>query len=78
MGTDDDPVVWRLAGDDADALRDQLDARAGGGANGHAPPEPGAGPARLGIVDPDDRKIRLARRLLAKGEPWRGRSDIWF
>ncbi|HEY8525232.1 MAG TPA: hypothetical protein VIL48_09725 [Acidimicrobiales bacterium] len=22
--------------------------------------------------------MRLARRLLAKGEPWRGRSDVWF
>jgi hypothetical protein len=79
MSNDDDPVVWWLAADDAGGLIDQLDARAGSGANGgHTPPAPDAGPARLGIVDPDERKIRLARRLLAKGERWRGRSDIWF
>ncbi|ACU36432.1 type I polyketide synthase [Actinosynnema mirum] len=35
-------------------------------------------PCRVGIVDPTDRKLALARRAVAKGAPWRGRSDIWF
>ncbi|HEY8524274.1 MAG TPA: acyltransferase domain-containing protein, partial [Acidimicrobiales bacterium] len=78
----DDPVVWRLAGADAADLLAQLDNVAPGG----PPPDPrpasagsdSRGPARLAIVEPDERKLRLARRLLAKGEPWRGRSDIWF
>jgi malonyl CoA-acyl carrier protein transacylase len=74
--TPGDPRVWWLAGADAGAVAAQLDAVGGDG-----PPEPpagDAGPARLGIVDPDDRKLRLARRLLREGGPWRGRSDIWY
>jgi malonyl CoA-acyl carrier protein transacylase len=63
---------WWLAGQDAADLRDQLDHIEPG-----APPR-GAGPARLGIVDPDERKLRLARRLLAEDGTWRGRSDIWY
>ncbi|MEU7319114.1 beta-ketoacyl synthase N-terminal-like domain-containing protein [Streptomyces griseoviridis] len=39
---------------------------------------PGAGPVRLGIVDPTARRLGLARKAVAKGEPWRGRSDVWF
>ena len=63
--------LWWLAGDDAADLARQLDRPP-------APPSPEAGPVRLGIVHPDERKLRLARRLLAEGGPWRGRSDIWF
>jgi malonyl CoA-acyl carrier protein transacylase len=63
--------LW-LAGGDAADLRDRLDRSEPG-----SPPS-GPGPARLGIVDPDERKLRLARRLLAEGAPWRGRSDIWY
>jgi malonyl CoA-acyl carrier protein transacylase len=63
--------LWWLAGDDADDLARQLDRPP-------APPSPGAGAARLGIVDADERKLRLARRLLAEGGSWRGRSDIWY
>ncbi|MCQ8195307.1 type I polyketide synthase [Streptomyces rugosispiralis] len=33
---------------------------------------------RLGIVDPTTKRLALARRMVAKGRPWRGRSDIWF
>ena len=76
-----DPVVWRLAAADADALLAQLDRLAEDHDPAHrtiVPPTDDGAPARLGLVDPDERKIRLARRLLAAGEPWRGRSDIWF
>jgi malonyl CoA-acyl carrier protein transacylase len=65
-----EPRLWWLGGDDSDALLHALDHGTPGIATG--------GPARLGIVDPDDRKVELARRLVAKGKPWRGRSDIWF
>ena len=63
--------VWWLAGHDAADLARQLDRPP-------AAPSPGAGPARLGVVDPDERKLRLARRVLGEGGPWRGRSDIWY
>ncbi|MDO0924672.1 beta-ketoacyl synthase N-terminal-like domain-containing protein [Streptomyces sp. TG1A-8] len=39
---------------------------------------PAAGPVRLGIVDPTARRLKLARKAVAKGEPWRGRNDVWF
>jgi acyl transferase domain-containing protein len=38
----------------------------------------GGGPARIAIVDPTSKRMALAARVLAKGLPWRGRSDIWF
>jgi malonyl CoA-acyl carrier protein transacylase len=70
-----DPRLWWLAGEDAADLARQLDRP---GAGPDDPPEVERGPARLGIADPDDRKLRLARRLLAEGGAWRGRSDIWY
>ncbi|WP_260613406.1 beta-ketoacyl synthase N-terminal-like domain-containing protein, partial [Streptomyces sp. WAC05858] len=33
---------------------------------------------RLGIVEPTGKRLALARRMVAKGRPWRGRNDIWF
>ncbi len=38
----------------------------------------GDGPVRLAVVDPTERRLDLAARLLEKGRPWRGRNDIWF
>ncbi|MGW1718251.1 beta-ketoacyl synthase N-terminal-like domain-containing protein [Streptomyces sp. NPDC002156] len=39
---------------------------------------PQAGPTRLGIVDPTAKRLTLARRAVAKGRAWHGRSDVWF
>ncbi|GAB1694538.1 beta-ketoacyl synthase N-terminal-like domain-containing protein [Krasilnikovia sp. M28-CT-15] len=36
------------------------------------------GPVRIGIVDPTDQRLAAARRMVARGEPWRGGRDIWF
>ncbi|WP_370592929.1 beta-ketoacyl synthase N-terminal-like domain-containing protein [Streptomyces sp. NBRC 110028] len=33
---------------------------------------------RLGIVEPTAKRLALARRVVAKGRPWRGRNDVWF
>jgi acyl transferase domain-containing protein/phosphopantetheinyl transferase len=62
--------VLRLAARSVDALRDLLD-RPG-------PGEPGDGPVRLGIVDPTEKRLTLARKALARGRAWRGRNDVWF
>lgn len=43
-----------------------------------AQPHPQAGPARLGIVDPTAKRLALARRAVARGRAWHGRSDLWF
>ncbi|HMG41368.1 MAG TPA: acyltransferase domain-containing protein [Acidimicrobiales bacterium] len=75
--TEDDPAVWWVAGDSTAELLDRLDQLDA------SPPAAkltslGSGPARVGIVEPNERKLRLARRMLTEGEPWRGRSDLWF
>jgi acyl transferase domain-containing protein/phosphopantetheinyl transferase len=36
------------------------------------------GPCRLAIVAPTAHRLALARRIVAQGEPWRGRNDVWF
>ncbi|WP_165401509.1 acyltransferase domain-containing protein [Herbihabitans rhizosphaerae] len=33
---------------------------------------------RLGLPDPTPDRIALARKVVAKGRPWRGRKDVWF
>lgn len=35
-------------------------------------------PCRLAIVAPTPRRLELARTIVTRGTPWRGRSDIWF
>jgi 3-oxoacyl-(acyl-carrier-protein) synthase/malonyl CoA-acyl carrier protein transacylase len=36
------------------------------------------GDYRLGVVAPTPKKLATARKIVAKGKPWRGRHDIWF
>ncbi|NEA63718.1 type I polyketide synthase [Streptomyces sp. SID12488] len=73
--------VLLLAADTPEALAALLDAddpavlAAGLDA---ARTHPQAGPARLGIVDPTAKRLTLARRTIAKGRAWQGRSDVWF
>ncbi|MFB7507133.1 beta-ketoacyl synthase N-terminal-like domain-containing protein, partial [Streptomyces broussonetiae] len=43
-----------------------------------ARPQPDAGPARLGVVAPNPKRLALARRAVAKGRAWQGRGDVWF
>ncbi|PWW54911.1 acyltransferase domain-containing protein [Actinokineospora spheciospongiae] len=33
---------------------------------------------RLGLLDPTDERLALARKVVAKGREWRARKDIWF
>lgn len=69
---DEPERVLRLAAADVDALAARLAAGAATDA------ETGSGPCRLAIVDPTQKKLALAERIVANGKPWRGRSDIWF
>ncbi|ASW54385.1 type I polyketide synthase [Plantactinospora sp. KBS50] len=77
-----DQVLWLAAPDPAglaDLLaRDDQEVRRLGAdlavrSGGEAP-----GRARLGIVGPTDRLLAVARKTVARGEPWRGGRDIWF
>ncbi|WP_433228227.1 beta-ketoacyl synthase N-terminal-like domain-containing protein [Micromonospora sp. CA-248260] len=77
-----DQVLWLAASDPA-GLADLLDrddqevrrigvelaARSGG----EAPPQ-----TRLGIVNPTDKLLAVARKTVARGQAWRGGRDIWF
>nr|BFE59261.1 type I polyketide synthase [Dactylosporangium thailandense] len=81
-----DEVLW-LAAPDPAALARLLDAddttvrglgtaraRQGGGTEGR-PADEGC---RIGIVDPDAKRLATARLAVAKGRAWRGARDIWF
>ncbi|MFD5784659.1 beta-ketoacyl synthase N-terminal-like domain-containing protein, partial [Streptomyces sp. NPDC126933] len=71
--------VLRLAAADPSALAALLDADDSAVlAAGLDERAPAAGPARLGIVDPTARRLKLARKAVGKGAAWRGRSDVWF
>ncbi|HEV7761358.1 MAG TPA: hypothetical protein VGO78_20275, partial [Acidimicrobiales bacterium] len=74
MGTDE--PVWWIAGHDVDDLVARLDELAADAPEGAV--RVGTGPMRLAVVAPDERRLRLARRMVAEGEPWRGRGDVWF
>ncbi|MFF7241016.1 beta-ketoacyl synthase N-terminal-like domain-containing protein [Streptomyces collinus] len=41
-------------------------------------PHPDAGPVRLGVVDPTDKRLALVRRAVGRGRAWQGRNDVWF
>ncbi|MFF3336364.1 beta-ketoacyl synthase N-terminal-like domain-containing protein [Streptomyces sp. NPDC002888] len=78
--TEPEPVLL-LAADTPDRLAALLAAdddsvRAAGLDPAHAHPD--AGRARLGIVGPTAKRLALARRAVAKGRAWNGRSDVWF
>ncbi|MFX0578321.1 beta-ketoacyl synthase N-terminal-like domain-containing protein [Nocardia nepalensis] len=67
-GADSDEIARSLAVDDARLLeRDDAASLA----------VPG-GPSRLAIVAPDPRRLAVARKIVARGTPWRGRNDIYF
>jgi acyl transferase domain-containing protein/phosphopantetheinyl transferase len=66
-GATSDELIRKLAADDADLLaRDDLQS------------VPAAGPWRLAVVDPNPTRLELARKVVARGRPWRGRNDVWF
>lgn len=72
--------VLRLAADTPDELAALLEAEDSAVLAAGLPETggPAAGPVRLGILDPTARRLKLARKAVAKGEPWRGRGDVWF
>ncbi|MFD0902493.1 beta-ketoacyl synthase N-terminal-like domain-containing protein [Actinomadura sediminis] len=70
-------AVLRLAARTADELAAALDAPDGellARAAGDVPDLP----CRVAIVAPTSRRLDLARAVVQRGTPWRGRSDVWF
>ena len=70
-------AILRLAAVSPRELADQLDAP-DSELLGRAGEEPGNEPCRLAIVAPGPRSLALARKVVSRGTPWRGRSDLWF
>ncbi|GGM84546.1 polyketide synthase [Longimycelium tulufanense] len=73
----EDEVILRLAAESAEKLAEllavpdeELLTRVG-----QEPPEL---PCRLAMVSPTARRLKLARAIVTRGIPSRGRSDIWF
>ncbi|MFI9639307.1 beta-ketoacyl synthase N-terminal-like domain-containing protein [Micromonospora sp. NPDC051925] len=77
-----DQVLWLAAPDPAGLAellaRDDHEVRRLGvelaGRSGGDSPEP----TRLGIVNPTDKLLAVARKTVARGQAWRGGRDIWF
>jgi malonyl CoA-acyl carrier protein transacylase len=75
VGASEEVVL--LAGADAADLLAQLDAWPPGRPE-LVVPDHRAGPARLAVVAPDERRLTLARKVLERGTAFRGRNDVWF
>ena len=60
--------VLAIRGDSIDELRAALDSGA----------PRGTGAMRLVVLDPTAERRALAHKVLDRGKPWRGKSDIWF
>jgi 3-oxoacyl-(acyl-carrier-protein) synthase/phosphopantetheinyl transferase len=46
--------------------------------NGERDARPGQGGCRLAIINPDAKKIALAKKVITSGKPWHGRQQIYF
>ena len=75
--TEPDRVLWLSAGSPAE-LGDLLDRPDAVVRGLELAGTVAGGRARLGIVDPTDQRIAAARRMVSRGEAWRGGRDIWF
>ncbi len=66
-----------LATPDPESLLAALDSAAL-----HGAPDPDVtherGSCRVAIVGPTPEKLARARAIIARGEPWRGKGDVWF
>ncbi|MFI6460305.1 beta-ketoacyl synthase N-terminal-like domain-containing protein [Streptomyces sp. NPDC050538] len=69
--------VLMLAADSPEALAALLNADDSALLTAHNSPAT-TGRSRLGIVAPDAKRLALARRAVAKGRAWQGRSGVWF
>ena len=64
-----DLPVLALAADSPDSLLKMLDLQI---------PRGGSGPCRLAVIDPSPDRLAKARRLIEKGDPFKGKMGIWF
>lgn len=65
------PDVLVLSAATPEALLQRLEA-------GERDAVPGAGGCRLVVIAPDDKKLAMARKIVAASKPWQGRQQIYF
>jgi acyl transferase domain-containing protein/phosphopantetheinyl transferase len=65
------PPVLMVSADTPEQLLARVEA-------GDYDQQPGQGACRLVIVEPDEKRIALARQIVAAGKPWGGRQQIYF
>ncbi|MCZ8014424.1 MAG: beta-ketoacyl synthase N-terminal-like domain-containing protein [Limnobacter sp.] len=65
--------VLRLAASNPQALLEQLDLYEKTGRVGRL-----AGNCRLAVLDPDTKRLAVARKAIVAGKPWMGRQQVWF
>ncbi|KPI32409.1 6-deoxyerythronolide-B synthase [Actinobacteria bacterium OV450] len=70
--------ILTLAAPTPGELADQLSADDSAVLSRGFPQQPPVGNTRLGITAPTPQRLALARKVVSQGQPWRGRSDIWF
>ncbi|WP_411103216.1 beta-ketoacyl synthase N-terminal-like domain-containing protein [Streptomyces sp. cmx-4-9] len=67
--------VLLLTAGTPEELARRLAGRVGGA--GSAAGQDG-GPCRLAVHEPNDERLALAAKVVARGRPWRGRGGVWF
>ena len=73
------PEVLLISAHSASEVVRRLDrALAGRPADAADPVESAGGPCRLAVVGPTPERLVLARKVIERGSPWRGRNDVWF
>ncbi len=65
------PRVVTIAAHSREELQERLQRQ-------HWDSEAGTGIWRLAIIEPDDKRVDLALRVVGKGRPWHGRNQIYF
>ncbi|MFY1702066.1 beta-ketoacyl synthase N-terminal-like domain-containing protein [Micromonospora sp. WMMA1923] len=77
-----DQVLWLAAPDPAGLAgllaRDDHEVRRLGAEVAARSGRDASGRARLGIVNPTEKLLAVARKTVARGQAWRGGRDIWF
>ncbi|RLU83693.1 beta-ketoacyl synthase [Streptomyces griseocarneus] len=81
LRVDEPEPVLRIAADTPEALRallDTEDAALRAAADTGPGPGPGPGRTRLAVAGPGPQRLALARKVVARGQAWGGRREVWF
>ncbi|MFI9307092.1 beta-ketoacyl synthase N-terminal-like domain-containing protein [Streptomyces triculaminicus] len=75
LRVDEPEPVLRITADTTDELRALLETE---DAQLRAQSDTGAGGTRLAVAGPGADRLALARKIVARGQAWGGRREVWF